>query len=594
MHLHTLAIARPPGGTLGAVSQGRYVFGAAGVGGAYVADILDPADVRSVRTFPQLTDARQVAVSDRRLYIANGSGGLAVADMSDPAQATVTGTVFMPGAAVDVVAVGTRAYVANDALGLVIVDAGRLNAPRILGIENTPGKAVAVAVRGTLAFVADETDGLRIINIADPTQPFILKTVAIPDVIADVAVDGDRVAVAASSGGLQVVDVSDPAHASIVGSFATVRGADAVAIGDGVAYVAASSGGFDVIDVTAPDAPRRIQTVGTPSVVLDVALAEGRLTVAENLAGARVVDVRNPAPPATEPTLTGFNAVAAVVMGDYVVVADGDMIPGVLVIDATTNAVAGGVATSPLTRPTDIAIADSIAYVASGSVVPIIDLHDPTTPVVVNTIPVSLDAVAVHGRFLFVARLLGAVTVLDLDNVTPPANVTINNALLTSIAADDDYAYVTDRRGKLLVLPRGNMAAYRQIELVGSAERVLIRREDGPLGPGTRPTAYVAEAGVLTSQASVESFDLSDVTNPVLLWRAGCGGKAQSVDIADGWMVVGEGSGGMEMFAVDATGARPVGFVPGTGTRAAFVGSRIAIARGTSGVTLVPIDGCRP
>ncbi len=595
MHLHVLAIARPPGGTVGAAVQDSYVFGAQGAGGVYVADVLDPADVRVVGTFPQFVDARDVAVSGSRLYVADGTHGLAIVDISDPANPTAVGSLALPGAAVDVAAVDSRAYVANDPLGLVIVDAQNPSQPRILGIENTPGKPVGVAVSGPVAFVADQTDGLRVVDVADPATPYILTTVTVPSLIQAVAADGDVVAVAAREGGLNMIDASLPAQASLTGQITTASDAVGVALGGGVAYVAAIASGIDVIDVTDIGSPQRIQTVGTTGNTVDIALGGDRVVSSENLGGARVLDVRNPMPPAigqpVTPPLTNFSAVVVAAMGDYLVAVNGTTMgtPSLEVVAQSPDRIVGTLA-QPFTRPpTDIAIVDSMAYIATSNGVPVIDLHNPAAPVLVKTVSSGLTSVAVLGHSLVEAGGNGYVVEIDLDGVTAPKGVTISGGLPTSVAADDDYTYMTDRRGFLWVIARANYVVSSRVTLLGSGERVIARQENG------RPTVYVAVAGPLTSQASIDCYDLSSPASPQLLWRAMCGGDAQGVDITGEWMVVAEGIDGTEMFAIDpaGAGARPVGFIPGKALRAVFSGHRIGIAAGTlGGVIPVPITNC--
>ncbi len=590
-NLRTRAVARPAvGKTARAVSRDGYVYGAAGADGAYIADIIDPSRVRIIRTFPQLTDARDVAATDRLLYVADGTNGLAVANISDPVHATVTGALSLPGAAVDVAAAGTRGYVINDLLGLVIVDASNAAQPRVLGIENTPGNAVAVAVDGTLAFVADQTDGLRVVNVADPAAPFILARLAVPGVARGVAVHNSLVAVAAGSAGLQLVDVSDPTQPSIVSALPTSDDAVGAALGDGVAYVAVGRGGMDVANVALPSSPLRIQTVGTAARTVDVTLDGNRPTVAEDVAGARVFEVRTLELPSYT-ALDGITAFAAAPMGDLLVLAETS--GRVSVVDPSQHSLVGRI--SLFAYPSDIAVEDSVAYIPTGNGCMVVDLHRPWAPTVQQRIPFALDVVAVDGPSLFQAGGLSSFLVeYALDGSFQARSLTLTGSWLTAMEVDDDHVYLADRYGYLRVAVRSNFTTYYTIPMRDDAEDVVVRYEDGPRGPGTRRTAYVAVVGVVTGLASVDCIDLSDLASPVLLWRADCGGNAVGVDVMGSRMVVAEGADGCEMFSIGATGAFPLGYGFWNTLGATFGGGHMVFFRQNYGIGIIALDDCPP
>ncbi len=590
--LHTIAIARPAGSSLGAAVTGTTLISASGADGLLLFDIANPADVQSLAAPPGIADARDVAVSGSLIFVADGSHGLVVVDASAPAAAHVVGTVAMPGHAVDVDVDGTHAYVANDVVGLVVVDVSTPSAPAIDGIENTPGKVVGVAVDGPLAFVADMTDGLRIVNVLDPAAPFIVKTVAIPGTAIGVATDSTLVAVAARQGGLRIVDASVPTTATLVGRLTTSHDALAVAMGNRVAYVAEGSVGLDVVDISNPLNPILIQSVGTPAFVRDVALTGGRLAVAEDNAGARALAVERPTTPTGDTGVAGFNAVAVVPFGDLAVVADASS--GLRVVDPIADAVIGSV-TLP-GKPVDVFVADSLAYVAlSGGGTPIVDLHNPTSPVLKSSVatPGNVTTVAVQGDFIYT---LSGGTELSERRIDGTGTTRLYSAggYSPSFTLAEPTIYMPDRAGFIYFVDRGSMRGFFVLPMDGSAERVVIHREDGPYGPGTVVHAYVAISGVQNGQASIDCWDVTTPAAATLVSRTYCGGDAADVATSGNWLIVPEGADGLELFALDAPAARPVGFVTGNALRVCVAADRMVVALGTGGVRFAPLDGCLP
>jgi hypothetical protein len=586
--LHTIAVARPPGVVFDAALAGDIVFAAGGADGLHVLDLSNPADPRLVDTLP-LTDARALDVDGPLLCVADAGAGVVVVDISTPSAPTVVGTVGLPGSAVDVDVAGSRAYVANRDIGLVIVDVTHPAAPAVLGIENTPGAVVSVAAREPLVFAADETNGLRIVNVADPSAPFIVKTVAVPGAAKGVAVMGDLVVVAAREGDVQIVDASVPAAASIVGVFATPRDAIAVAVDGEIAFVAEGSGGIEVADLSEPASPRRLQGIGTASGVANLAVAAGRLVVADAQAGVRVMHVETPLSPAVDRHLAGGDVRAVAAMGDVFVALDGSF--GVRVFDPGTRTVVGEIAVAGDLR--DLSVVDSVAYVLTSSGVPVVDLHDPAAPAMLPPLPASgqFDAVTVAAGFIY--GLFGGFVLNEyLMDGTGSKSFSANDAFFPSFTIDEPFVYLPDRRSRLWVVLRSTLRAASILDVGGAAERVVVRRADGPLGPGA-PVAWVAESGLTNGRAAVEAYDYTDVIFPTLVRVVPCSGNAVDVAFAGSRMAVAEGSDGFEIFDVAADGSvRPVGYFPEPALRVAASGGRFAVAAGGEGLLLVGFDDC--
>lgn len=596
-YIHTVAIGRPAGRVFDAAVSGRIAF-TAGDAGVSIVDLEDAADTRVVAVLPALAGARAVDAAGEWLFVAAGDDGLAVVNVSNPAAPVVAPSVAIPGTTVDVRVTGSRVYAANEDLGLVVIDATDPAAAVVTGIENTPGRAVAVAASGMLAFVADEQLGLRIVDVSDPAAPFLIRALAVPGFMEGVDARDHLVAVAAGGAGMQLVDATLPGFASVVGSFDTPSNAVGVALAGDVAYVADAVSGIVLADVRNPGAPVSRGVIGTPVATVAVAVSGEHLAVADDAAGVRLVDV---VPGIAAPFATlapGGDARTMAGMGDLVVV--GDAAFGLRVVDPAARAVVGELPFTGAAR--DVFVADSVAYVArQGGNVLIADLRVPSAPVQAGTIPQtgSAEAVGVDGPFAYVLDAGNIVFERRIDGTGTPRSYDAGDVYFPSLTLDRDVQYGTlvylpDRRGSVTIMLASLMRPLAVFPVGGSAERVVLHRVDGPLGPGTGRHAYVAVSGLLNGQSAIEVYDLTgDPRFPVLLARVPCGGGVVDVALSPVRMIAGGGAGGCEIFdGVPGAAVRPDGLLIAPAWRVAVSGATLVVAGGARGILLAELEGC--
>jgi hypothetical protein len=591
-YFHTIAIARTTGATINATASGNFAFLANGADGIVISDFSSSADAVVVAGVPSLVDTRAVDIEGSLLFVANGDDGLAIVDVANPGAPQVLGVATMPGCAVDVDASGALAYVANDAIGLVIVDASDPGAPVIRGIENMPGKAVGVAAPDAdpLAVVADETLGVRMVNVADPDAPFLIRSVAVPGVAQAVAYEDGVVAVAAQLAGL--VMIAPAPGGAVVGQLGTPGGeALGVAMKDRTAFVAGASGGVIVADVSEPASPKLINSLGAAPYVRDVAVAAGRLVTADEQAGARVVEIGRPMEPPLDTPAGIDDARALAPLGDLLVVADASH--GLWIVDPVTRQVVGDLSIAG--TPVDVCMEDSLAYVNTADIgVVAADLHDPAVPVDLGVVPGSngADAVAVDAPFIYMVQGGGVLVVESrLDGSGFPRYYDASGSFVQSITVDDANLYLPGLLDNVLIVDRASMRLAGAMPVGGSAQRVVIRYEGGPLFP--LPRVVVALSGSPNYQAAIETWDFTTLFAPRLISRIACDGDAVDVAMEGAWMVVAEGDDGCEVFGQTALREpRPIGHLMGPAPRAIVVAGMIAVAGGTRGLQLVDPTDC--
>ena len=294
-------------------------------------------------------------------------------------QTGVVSSVPLQGEAVAVTLTGATsntgsltAYVATGDYGLAIVDESNSRSPKILGQIQLSGTATNVGVDTTLqlAAVATGAGGLEIINVADATVPKLIQSAPIDATsvqvfegvayandggmldavdlttgevlqklnltgsqITGLARDGSKLYVMDASDTLSVIDLSGGLMVKN-GSVALPYGGGRLFVGNGVAYVAAGAGitgGYATVDVSNPSAPKLIEgpdatNIGGAAIALN---GSGLGVLVGSPGAANAVDVVN----ASDPTKTGQ------FITRY---------------------------TLPST-PTDVAIADGVAFVADGA-----------------------------------------------------------------------------------------------------------------------------------------------------------------------------------------------------------------------------------
>jgi hypothetical protein len=182
--------------------------------------------------------------------------------------------------------------------------------------------------------------------------------------------------------------------------------------------------GLRVMDVSVPSAPRILGSLAgdIADVTMSGQFAYALLVVAGNPSHTDlgVVDLRAPATPAIlgRVTLPG-GPVGVQVSGTLVYVAAGGS--GLVIVDVSTLTaprIIGSVDTPGVAR--QVALGTGYAYVADDTAVRVIDVHTPSSPLLVASISASALDVAVSGTRLY-AVSAATFTVADVTNPVAPA-----------------------------------------------------------------------------------------------------------------------------------------------------------------------------
>jgi hypothetical protein len=500
-----------------------------------LARLVDPAELFRVDLIPAgdvVYVVNQLSQGMRSLI------SLVALDVSNPAQPVVTGTRELPPSAA-VTASGDVLYIASEGK-VQLLDAGAPD--KSLGeieieteLSDVPLRYY-VAVVDNLAYVGATNQPLRVVDVSNPAQPQlvgagqldhpmnVLESAATGDFlllveqpplvcptllyiidiadtprlaaefnpqscINDVAVAGDTLIAAAGHRGLQIFDAGDPANPRLVAEFVHPAGftsVDKIALNQDVAYIISGdpAHGESVtlhgLNLTRPAAP---EVAGDP---LDLALPLGypihALYARENrvyvfrVSAMRLLDTSEPA---------------------SLRLIRNELIPGIGDWIAPVPALVGNVLYATVPSASDVLFG-------------VVDMSDPASPRLVNTIPSRSEGIcgmSVSGSHLLTALCGGTGVLYDLSDPFKPVEAghfELSSAPdMARFAVAGDTLYMTDSNG-IRVLDISDPAHPAEIgrlalpigfgEIVAAGDIVYILGGDGiwAINIGDRSRPYVS------------------------------------------------------------------------------------------------------
>ncbi len=465
------------------VAGGGFAYLGCDIESLTVVDVGNPADPAVVATLPLGAYGLGARIEGTDLYLCLGQG-LARIDVNDPAQPVLTGMNRPPDVAWDVeVLNGQRALVANG-YNLMVTDITDMTPPPVPPTVTLSTIPTGVDADAGYAYLATDGQGLQIFAIDDLTDITFVGGVATADTTLDVAVAGDLAVVADDENGLVTIDVSDRTAPAIVGHLPLPSSTERVTFADERAYVGRWTTRLTIVDVSDPAAPSILNEPDLGAAMIDVAVSGTYAFVAAGYS-LQVWDIADGTQPVRVGSLPGGWGRAVCCAGSYVfhVHAAPDY-RGVLdvvdVSDPSAPVVVGSVEVPFWANRAHYH--DGVVYVlGSDRGVTIVDVHDPSSPEVLYhwIIPVyTYDAVVARDALL----VLG-VPGMVLVPLPCPAAVAVEPPTFTSTAAllpnvPNPFNPATTLR---FTLARPQHAALRIVDLTG---RLVTTLADGRFAAG--------------------------------------------------------------------------------------------------------------
>jgi hypothetical protein len=469
-------------GVMDAKVVGNYAYCAL-IDGLVILDVSNPSQPVFISKLYCNGQGKEVFISDNYAYLADGSGGVAIIDITDP-HAPALHNRYYTTTAYGIYVSGAYAYVADGDNGLTIISSNPDN-PYYIWEYQTTGVSQKVIIRDNYAFLSDQ-QRMAIIDISDPGNP--VEVGAFLTMAESVALRGDTAFVACGGYGLSIVDITNMAHPVMIGNYPmppwSTYGQDVELLGD-YAYLA-DRGDLLAINISNPMNPVVTGTyhcaawstfiVGTYCYVADYPnaldiinisdplnpilsgqyIAEGgseKIAVSGNYAyvGGEILDISDPQNPFiaarnNDPN-TDFQGMS--IQGNYLYVTGSN---GAMIIYDISNPLNIYMAGFYFYRDMVTlyaAISGPYAYVAGGNNFMVVDITDPTAPVLVDSLNTVEDVhcIAVSGDYAYVGSDLNGLAIINIADPANPELVSIfndNNAIgnILSLAVSGDYVYI--------------------------------------------------------------------------------------------------------------------------------------------------------
>jgi hypothetical protein len=357
----------------------------------------------------------------------------------------------------------------------------------------------------------------------------------------DVVVDAQAALayVASNQFGLAVVDVADPLAPVVIGDTLPPFYGERVAVSGGLAVVTAGTYGLRVVDVADPAAPQTLGTLGGTmrGVAMSGTWAYALLTVPGNPSRVdlAVVDLAVPAQPRiTGQVEVGTSAWDVVVDGSLAYVATGTGLKIVNVTNSQSPSVVGSASTGATAWAVDAA--GGYAYLGGSSSLWVVDARNASNPQIIRTLSTGAGALALEGTRLYAIN--GQLNIID---VTVPSLATL--------------------------IGTGNNYGADGIDVVGTTVYL----------PGTAEDQAANEGGFHIVSAAVPAA-------PVLLGYTSSGYNAMDVAVEGSLAAIAGNALGIKIADVaDPTAPLAIGSMSGTVRRLARAGQYAYVLRIVSG-----------
>lgn len=468
--------------------------------GVQIYDVNDPTSISLVNTIAVGGNARDVVVRDY-LYVAAGAGGLEIYEFTSPTTVSLLGSLALAGDARDLVITTHYAYVASGSGGLHVVDISDPTTPALRGTAATPSDADDVILRANTAYVSGAGGGVHVIDITIPAAPILDATIVTVGSAKEMARYGSHAFVADGSGGMQTIRVASPGELTS-GSSVGIGGSSAwdVDIVGNLAFVAGQTGGIKTVDITDPSAMVQLSGFPVGGNCLSVE-AVGHLVYAGVADSLSIVDMSDPTLPVLLSSLS---------MGG------GDIARG-------------------------LTVQEDIAYLVTGNL-GVFDVSDPTAPVLLYMLDDSnyYHAPIVIGDVLYLQTRYNGMRVFDVSN---PALPVLTQSLLASTIGE--WIWDVEVYGDILYVgSQYNITVYdiSDVAIPVQVNKVAVRA-GGMTIDGER---------IYSGENNLNTVDISDPHNPVLLHTRSLGGQPSNMKANAGHLyVVGSNGGTLRSLTYD-------------------------------------------
>lgn len=256
--------------------------------------------------------------------------------------------------------------------GILVLSASDTASPKKVAEFPVLEIVYGLALHDGFLYVSNGTDGMAVIDLSNPTRPHRASVFDSPGFTYDIKISGGFAFIADGDSGLMIVDVHTPTKPEYVATCPLPGRAYAVTVLGNYAYVTGLGAGLQVVDVGNPGRPVVVRSYKIGGWLRDVVIKGKYAYLAADYDGIKIVDL-----------------------------ADGSE------FDFDTPGYSYGVT-----------LAGTLAYVADGSGLLILDVSDPRHPEEVGRYPAEgwIRRMWISGNLAYLAAGKSGMRAIDVSN----------------------------------------------------------------------------------------------------------------------------------------------------------------------------------
>ena len=421
--------------------------------GFKIIDVNEPNYIREVSQINTPDKVCGLVYSESYAYLAErgltytggqySDGVMRIIDVHDPYNPVPMGSITMPGSARNIKIVGDCAYVA-DISGVRVINISDKTNPVVIDSIMTLGGARDVDIRDTLAFIVFDF-GIRIVDISDISNPNEISFCMLPGYCRKIIVDGNYAYIASGESGLKIIDISNPKNPLVVDSLTTNENLYAIAKNNDLLYMA-DGHYFGIANIVDPLNPCYSYHEFTWSSNIDIDISDTIAFLAGYSDVVNVISVKDSSNPQFIGNYDPRNGPHDItISGNYLYAGcwDGGLrIFGIINPEKIEEQGTYDEQFSFL--PSDIAVVDSIAYIAAEGV-RIFNVSDKRRPYEISSCAdlYIANSVAVKENYAFLANG-NYLSIFDISDIQNPifSNRIEYPTLINNIIVDRNYAFL--------------------------------------------------------------------------------------------------------------------------------------------------------